>query len=101
MPSQPPGFQPLKSPSEMAGATPTVGELFRARARIQRSLPAIEYQGREISYGELLDRVERLTGALAARGLVRGDRIALLSATGRNIWRWNWRRQISASSPRA
>jgi acyl-CoA synthetase (AMP-forming)/AMP-acid ligase II len=76
---QPPGFQPLKSPAEMAGATPTVGELFRARARIQKSLPAIEYQGREISYGELLDRVERLTGALAASGLGRGDRIALLS----------------------
>ena len=63
----------------MAGATPTVGELFRTRARIQKSLPAIEYQDRLISYGELLDRVERLTGVLAARGLVRGDRIALLS----------------------
>ena len=63
----------------MAGATPSVGELFRARARIQKSLPAIEYQDRLISYGELLDRVDRLTGVLAARGLVRGDRIALLS----------------------
>jgi acyl-CoA synthetase (AMP-forming)/AMP-acid ligase II len=63
----------------MAGATPSVGELFRTRARIQKSLPAIEYQDRLISYGELLDRVERLTGVLAARGLVRGDRIALLS----------------------
>jgi acyl-CoA synthetase (AMP-forming)/AMP-acid ligase II len=71
--------EPLKSPTEMAGATPSVGELFRARARIQKSLPAIEYQDRLTSYGELLDRVERLTGVLAARGLVRGDRIALLS----------------------
>jgi acyl-CoA synthetase (AMP-forming)/AMP-acid ligase II len=76
---QPVGFQPLKSPTEMAGATPSVGELFRARARIQKSLPAIEYQDRPISYGELLDRVDRLTGVLAARGLVHGDRIALLS----------------------
>jgi acyl-CoA synthetase (AMP-forming)/AMP-acid ligase II len=83
MPGQPPDqpvrFQPVKSPTELAGATPTVGELFRTRARIQKSLPAIEYQDRLISYGELLDRVERLTGVLAARGLVRGDRIALLS----------------------
>jgi acyl-CoA synthetase (AMP-forming)/AMP-acid ligase II len=79
MSGQPLGFQPLKSPTEMAGATPSVGELFGARARIQKSLPAIEYQDRLISYGELLDRVERLTGVLAARGLVRGDRIALLS----------------------
>src|ERR1700678_64721 len=79
MPGEPSGFQPLKSPTEMAGATPSVGEVFRARARIQKSWPAIEYQDRLISYGELLDRVERLTGVLAARGLVRGDRIALLS----------------------
>ncbi len=79
MPGQSLGFQPLKSPMEMAGATPTVGELFRVRARIQESLPAIEYQGRLISYGELLDRVDRLTSVLAARGLVRGDRVALLS----------------------
>src|SRR5450631_88064 len=71
--------QPLKSLTEMAGATPSVGELFRARARIQKSLPAIEYQDRLISYGELLDRVDRLTSVLAGRGLVRGDRVALLS----------------------
>src|SRR5664279_4662712 len=79
MPGQPLRFQPLKSLTEMAGATPSVGELFRARARIQKSLPAIEYQDRLISYGELLDRVDRLTSVLAARGLVRGDRVALLS----------------------
>jgi acyl-CoA synthetase (AMP-forming)/AMP-acid ligase II len=71
--------EPLKSPTEMAGATPSVGELFRARAGIQKSLPAIEYRDRLISYGELLDRVDRLTSVLAARGLVRGDRVALLS----------------------
>ncbi len=68
-----------KSLVGMAGATPTVGELFRARAQIQRSSPAIEYQERQISYGELLDRVDRLTSVLASHGLVRGDRVALLS----------------------
>lgn len=69
----------IKSPTEMAGATPTVGELFRARAEIQRSLAAIEYQGHQTSYGELLDRVGRLASVLASLGLVRGDRVALLS----------------------
>jgi acyl-CoA synthetase (AMP-forming)/AMP-acid ligase II len=68
-----------KSPMGVAGATPTVGELFRARAQIQRSSPAIEYQERQISYGELLDRADRLTSVLASHGLVRGDRVALLS----------------------
>jgi acyl-CoA synthetase (AMP-forming)/AMP-acid ligase II len=68
-----------KSRTEMAGATPTVGALFRARAQIQKSMPAVEYQGRQISYGELLDRVDRLASVLASCGLVRGDRVALLS----------------------
>jgi acyl-CoA synthetase (AMP-forming)/AMP-acid ligase II len=68
-----------ESRTEMAGATPTVGALFRARAQIQKSLPALEYQGRQVSYGELLDRVDRLASVLATCGLVRGDRVALLS----------------------
>jgi acyl-CoA synthetase (AMP-forming)/AMP-acid ligase II len=71
--------QHTKSAAEMAGATPTVGELFRARAQIQGSSAAIEYQGRRVSYGELLDRVDRLVSVLATCGLVRGDRVALLS----------------------
>jgi len=71
--------EPIKPPTHLAGATPTIGALFRSRALVQKSLPAIEYQDRQISYGELLDRVGRLTSVLAARGLVRGDRIALLS----------------------
>ena len=68
-----------KSWTQMAGATPTVGALFRARAQIEKSLPAVEYQGRQVSYGELLDRVDRLASVLASCGLVRGDRVALLS----------------------
>jgi len=53
--------------------------LFRARAQIQKSALAIEFGERKISYGELLDRVDRATLMLAARGLARGDRVALLS----------------------
>src|SRR5229473_3391503 len=40
---------------------------------------AIEYQGRQISYRELLDRVQRATAMLASHSLRRGDRVALLS----------------------
>jgi len=85
----------------MAGATPTVGELFRARARIQKTLPAIEHQGRQISYGELLDRVERLTSVLAGHGLVRGDRIALLSRNRPEYLEVELAAANLASSPRA
>ncbi len=62
-----------------AGAVPTVGSLYRARAGIQKSALAIEFGERHISYGELLDRVNRATSILAGCGLVRGDRVALLS----------------------
>jgi fatty-acyl-CoA synthase len=63
----------------VAGAMPTVGELFRASAQVHSASTAIEYQGRQISYGQLLDRVQRATAMLAGLGLRRGDRIALLS----------------------
>ena len=62
-----------------AGSGPTVGELFRSRAQIQPTDTAIEYQGRQLSYGQLLNRVERATAMLAASRLGRGDRVALLS----------------------
>jgi acyl-CoA synthetase (AMP-forming)/AMP-acid ligase II len=62
-----------------AGALPTVGSLFRACATNDRSAVAIEHQGRTISYGQLLDRVDRSAAVLANHGLRRGDRVALLS----------------------
>ena len=67
------------APSLLAGAVPTVGELFRSSAQVHSSSIAIEYQGRHISYGELLERVERASAMLASHGLRRGDRVALLS----------------------
>ena len=69
----------MNSLTTTAGALPTVGGLFRARAQIQKSALAIEFGERRVSYGELLDPVDRATSMLASRGLVRGDRVALLS----------------------
>ncbi|MFH1341441.1 MAG: AMP-binding protein [Pseudomonadota bacterium] len=68
-----------KALATRAGASPTIGELFCASALIHKSSIAIEYQGRHISYGQLLDRVHRATSMLASKGLRRGDRVALLS----------------------
>ena len=62
-----------------AGSIATVGELFRASAALHARSVALEYRGRRISYAELLDRVQRATAMLAAQGLQRGDRVALLS----------------------
>jgi fatty-acyl-CoA synthase len=71
--------EPDNSLTTMAGALPTIGNLFRARASIQKSAIALECGDRRISYDELLDRVERIAGVLASYGLTRGDRVALLS----------------------
>src|ERR1700738_539008 len=68
-----------RTPTLVAGSVATVGELFRACAQIHSAATAIEYQGRQISYGELLSRVQPATALLASHGLRRGDRVALLS----------------------
>jgi fatty-acyl-CoA synthase len=68
-----------QNPVAIAGAISTVGALFRARALIQGSAIAIEFDGRQISYAQLLARVQRATAMLASHGLQRGDRVALLS----------------------
>lgn len=68
-------------------AQSTVGSLFRARVRQFPSRIAIENAavGRDgtgaarLDYRELDRRVARLAGALAAHGVSRGDRVALLS----------------------
>jgi fatty-acyl-CoA synthase len=68
-----------RSPMTVAGTSSTVGSLFRSRAAIQPAAPAIEYNDRIISYGELNERVNRASAMLAAHGVARGDRVALLS----------------------
>ncbi|WP_375786875.1 class I adenylate-forming enzyme family protein [Bradyrhizobium sp. Pha-3] len=57
----------------------TVGALFDVCAELHAGRVAIEHRERRMTYGELRDRVRRLTAALAARGLRRGDRLGLLS----------------------
>ena len=60
-------------------ASLTLGGLFRQQARYAGARPAIEAGARRLSYAELNDRVNRLAHALARRGVVRGDRVAILS----------------------
>src|SRR5689334_3068514 len=62
-----------------AGSIASVGALFEACAALHAGSIALEYRDRHITYGELLDRVHRATAMLAAQGLQRGDRVALLS----------------------
>ncbi len=57
----------------------TVSGLFLQRVRSQPDAPALQSQDGTLSYAQLAGRVARLAGVLQARGLKRGDRVALWS----------------------
>lgn len=57
----------------------TVYALFRQAAGLAPHRVAIEWQGRTWTYAEFLASVDSLAADLAARGIRRGDRIAILS----------------------
>src|SRR5262249_31406913 len=67
-------------PDVRRGASSTVATLFSARARVHPDRVAIEDGARIVTYRELDDRSSRLAGVLAARGVGRGARVAILSA---------------------
>lgn len=55
------------------------GELRQAAARDPRRIAVVDQDGRETSYGELLDRAERLArGLRAGLGVQAGDRVGVL-----------------------
>jgi acyl-CoA synthetase (AMP-forming)/AMP-acid ligase II len=59
----------------------SVPELISSRARdpALRNRTALQAAGATLTYAELLDRVERIAGALLARGMRRGERVALIA----------------------
>lgn len=60
-------------------AASTIGSLFRARAQLTPNAIAVVDGDRRLTYAALNERVNRAAHALAGLGLIRGDRIALLS----------------------
>ncbi len=61
-----------------AGAS-TVGGLFRMQVLLHGDRVAVQQADRRLTYAELDARANRLAGVLSARGLRRGDRVAMLS----------------------
>ncbi len=57
----------------------TIGSLFRARARLAPAAVALDDGQRQLTYAALEERVGRTASALAALGVGRGDRVAILS----------------------
>lgn len=60
-------------------AASTVASLFDAQARIHPGAVALEDAARRITYAELDGRTRRLAGFLAASGVGRGSRVAILA----------------------
>lgn len=61
------------------GPEPTsVAEWFRRRAERDPESPALTFEGRTYTYGELQGEAERLSAVLAAGGVTQGDRVAFL-----------------------
>ena len=74
-----PGASGLNAGLAAHGYQVTVGSLFREQVLLGPKRPALEFEGRIWSYAELNDRVNRLAQLMAARGIRRGDRVAMLS----------------------
>ncbi|MGV1010230.1 MAG: acyl-CoA synthetase [Dermatophilaceae bacterium] len=58
----------------------TLGTWFAARARRSPNRRALTFEGATWTYGQLLERVERLAAALRSGGLNHGDRISFIGA---------------------
>ena len=57
----------------------TVGDALRNNAKYIPNKIAIEHDGGKMTFAQLNSRVNRLANAMAAKGIKRGDRVAILS----------------------
>src|SRR5438552_14015834 len=63
----------------MGAGTFTVYDMMSRGAMLHRDAPALIHGSRQISFGQLLRRVDSLAAGLAGLGLVKGDRICVLA----------------------
>jgi fatty-acyl-CoA synthase/long-chain acyl-CoA synthetase len=64
----------------------TMSDQLARWARKTPDATAVRYEGTGRSYRELDDRVTRLAGALATRGVSAGDRLAVMALNGIEVW---------------
>lgn len=57
----------------------TLYDIFKRNARVFKNRIAVQSEDRRITFGELHDQVSAVSGWLAAKGIGRGDRIAVLT----------------------
>ena len=57
----------------------TIYDLFKRSARLYKGEIALLFDGQGITFGELFDQINALTGWFGSRGIAKGDRIVVLS----------------------
>jgi acyl-CoA synthetase (AMP-forming)/AMP-acid ligase II len=57
----------------------TVYDMFKRNARVYRDKIATVSEGQSMTFGELFDQINRVAGGLTAKGIRKGDRVAVLS----------------------
>jgi len=60
----------------------SIAGIIRTHGRGKPDAPALHYEGRDITFGELDARSNQLANALAAAGIGEGDRVAFLDKNG-------------------
>jgi crotonobetaine/carnitine-CoA ligase len=63
----------------------TLYGLLKSRASKAPDRPFLVFQGRTCTYGQAVERVDAIGAALAARGVAKGDRVAIISTNSDNF----------------
>ena len=65
-------------PTDIETPTTSLSDVIEATARRYRRRPALQFFGRETSYGDLADSIARAAEGLRRLGVKKGDRVALV-----------------------
>ncbi|CAN5468372.1 long-chain-fatty-acid--CoA ligase [soil metagenome] len=68
----------LRVPRDIAEPTETLSQMLSSSARKYRRNVALQFFGATMTYGELGDQVSHFANGLRARGVMKGDRVALV-----------------------
>jgi long-chain acyl-CoA synthetase len=64
------------------GAISTIADIIRTHASGRPDVPALELEGRTVTFGELGERARRVAQALRGAGVGEGDRVAFIDKNG-------------------
>ena len=70
-------YTPLEVLSQFRTHEPTLWGMLESRARVGPTRPLLLFQGRVCTYGEAAARAEAIARSLYARGIAKGERIAV------------------------